>query len=259
MIIEKDEYIHCRILSKKNLNEVSSNEDVNVFVGEIGDITPSSILLSECLSLDEIERANKFKIESVRNTYVLAHAFLRKKLADELGVKPPDVPIVIDKYGKPYLESNTLSFNISHTRKSFAIVIARKLSVGIDIEEIKENIDFRTVMESYYHENEINAIKNAIPEEKIELFYKFWTRKEAFLKAIGIGLVNSLNEIDMSNVYSEVDEEFFPIKLSGGQCNYFIYTRRFGKAFLSISLSIPRKLLLLQLVSLILISQICML
>jgi len=98
----------------------------------------------------------------------------------------------LTKFGKPYFANEKFSFNISHSHNYILCAISReeKNSLGVDIEKVKE-IDFND-FESVWCQNEKNKIVSR------EVFYDFWTRKEAIVKAIGMGMYFPLNKIDVS-------------------------------------------------------------
>ncbi|WP_175502240.1 MULTISPECIES: 4'-phosphopantetheinyl transferase family protein [Cytobacillus] len=101
--------------------------------------------------------------------------------------------IVIKKnqYGKPYLLNRKSCFNISHSGE-WVVLATSKLSIGIDI-EMQKKINFH-IMDRFFNENEIHYIERQNEEEKkLRAFYKVWTRKESYVKAIGIGLQDNLN------------------------------------------------------------------
>lgn len=125
-----------------------------------------------------------------------------------------------DKYNKPFLKDSSLNFNISHSGKTVVCAISQKrVKLGIDIEEIKKiNInDF----ENIFHPNEFNKIRQT---NDIEEFYKYWTRKEAFTKAIGEGIILPLGPIDTTKKI-----------ISKNKDNYYLESHLLDKLFCSLA------------------------
>lgn len=100
-----------------------------------------------------------------------------------------------DKNNKPFIQDSNLNFNISHSGKTILCAISKhNIQLGIDVEEIEE-IDVKG-FSNVLHQNEFNKI---IQTNSSDLFYKYWTRKEAYTKAIGIGITMPLDKIDTTN------------------------------------------------------------
>ena len=173
------------------------------------------------LSDKEIERSKRFLHFRDERTYVISHALVNKKISELLRTEFNTLKINYFDNKKPYVERGNLDFNLSHSSDyfAFAISVHENIFVGVDIEEIKQNLDIKPIIENYFHKNEINYVLNSksynrTPHQK---FYEIWTRKEAFLKMLGIGLSGKLSEIDMSP-----DEHEIVIQDSGIiNINYF--------------------------------------
>lgn len=111
-----------------------------------------------------------------------------------------------DKYNKPFLKDSSFNFNISHSGKTVVCAISRNgIKLGIDIEEIKK-IDING-FKNIFHPNEFNKITQT---KDVEEFYKYWTRKEAFTKAIGKGIVLPLGPIDTTKkIISKNKDDYY--------------------------------------------------
>ena len=154
------------------------------------------------LSHPEISRSKRFFKKTDERTYVISHALINKKISEILGLDFNKLKINYFDNKKPYIEQSNLDFNLSHSFDNFAFAIStyEDMFVGIDIEEIRFNLDIEPIVCNYFHENEINYILNSNADNLIkhQRFYEVWTRKEAFFKMLGIGLSEKLPEIDMS-------------------------------------------------------------
>lgn len=154
--------------------------------------------LRHCYSVlnnNEREQVARFTHIDLKNRYIQAHGLLRFLLADYLNCKPESLVFKKTTQGKPYLSDYPqLQFNISHSNDYLLIATAQDIAVGVDIEHIKtrktiENLVLRCCA------IEEQAYWFALPQaEKLRAFYQFWTRKEAFVKATGLGIVLGLNQ-----------------------------------------------------------------
>lgn len=153
------------------------------------------------LSDFELKRAGKFIKKEDYDTYIISHYFLRKSLAQKSDTDPEKVIINFESGEKPTTQSTQLDFNMSHSSNYFAIVLANEKhnNVGVDIEKTKPIKDLKDLIKGFFHNEEADYILNKDINSKSQetKFLEIWTRKEAFLKMIGIGLVNNLKNINL--------------------------------------------------------------
>jgi 4'-phosphopantetheinyl transferase len=158
----------------------------------------------EILSTEERARADKFRQPIHRIRFRLARGILRILISHYLGKHPGDLKFRYDSYGKPWLHSNDeeLNFNISHSHSwgLYAFTYGRK--VGIDIERIRPIKDIDTIINSVFSEQEIKAFLHLNRAERLEGFYRCWTRKEAVVKALGKGLSYDIRSFTVSLLLS---------------------------------------------------------
>jgi 4'-phosphopantetheinyl transferase len=161
------------------------------------------VLAKHCsvLSDDELARASKFVFDRDRHRYIQSRYCLRRLLGSYLRLVPAHVPIAIDANGKPKLDMNeTLAFNLSHCRDRGVLAVARAgagARVGVDIEWCNPETDVAAIAETVFSDDEIAALK-ALPQgEKRAAFFRCWTRKEAYLKAIGFGFATEARNVSV--------------------------------------------------------------
>jgi 4'-phosphopantetheinyl transferase len=146
--------------------------------------------------LDEAEQtqARKFKNELLHKRYVEIHGRLRNVLAQMLNQPPAKIRIKKAEHGKPYLaDYPELAFNLSHSADRVMIAVGWLCQLGIDIEICKQRINLSGLVGKCFAEEEA-AYWAKLPEtQKSREFYRFWTRKEAFVKATGHGITLGLN------------------------------------------------------------------
>ena len=153
----------------------------------------------EFLSENEKSRAERFIHKSDYNCYVSVHALLRIELSKYLGTKAKSIVIREYENGKPYIPETDLPFSLSRTRNMFAFVVGQSMHfLGIDIEQIKPDIDFINISRNYFSVKEqqlILSFKNVADQKRA--FFEIWTRKEALLKAIGIGINEEISKFEV--------------------------------------------------------------
>ncbi|MGH9947837.1 MAG: 4'-phosphopantetheinyl transferase family protein [Pyrinomonadaceae bacterium] len=158
------------------------------------DIDPRSLnSFFELLSDDEKRRADKFVFARDRNHFIAARGTLRKLLGGYLGKSPEKICFEVRKFGKPDLsgEDGNLRFNLSHSNGIAAIAVAMNREVGVDIEFVNNDFDIFRVAQSAFSTEDVSRIETLPSRLQATTFFSGWTRKEAFLKAMGDGLSSS--------------------------------------------------------------------
>ena len=151
--------------------------------------------------LDEAERvqAARFRFARDRDRYVARRGQVRGCLAEETGEAPQRLRISVDGYGKPFLADHPdLHFNISHTHGLALCVIGRGVPVGCDIERRDPAMACPAVAARLFAPAERDALAALPPEQWLDGFFNCWTRKEAYVKALGLGLSYPLDAFSVS-------------------------------------------------------------
>ncbi|WFU79144.1 4'-phosphopantetheinyl transferase superfamily protein [Bradyrhizobium sp. CIAT3101] len=152
---------------------------------------------------EERKRAESFRFMPDRERYCQSRLLLRSVLGGYLRQYPDKVPVVVGQHGKPQLDaaisSHDLQFNLSHSRDVAMLAVTTGQPVGIDVEAIAScsNLDVSTLVEGLLSDREAEAIKAQARESGQRSFLRCWTRKEALLKAVGLGLLTKLNEFEV--------------------------------------------------------------
>lgn len=142
------------------------------------------------LSPDEIARARRFVFEKDRHHFMAARAALRQLLARHLGQAPASLQFTAGPFGKPALaDAPGLHFNLSHSGATGVLALSERLATGIDVEVLRPMPDAGALADAYFAPAERSAIA-ALDDaaDRDAAFLRCWTRKEACLKAVGIGL-----------------------------------------------------------------------
>jgi 4'-phosphopantetheinyl transferase len=159
--------------------------------------------LTAFLNATELQRAQRFYKEVDQNRFIIYRAILKFVLASHTKWDVNNISLDYHFNKKPYLASHPwLYFNVSHSEDYAVIAISRK-KVGIDIEFMSEEFDFTSVLSDIFEANEILTIENS--DDKIQTFYTSWTRKEAFVKALGKGIDEDFKYIPCSDGLHNID------------------------------------------------------
>jgi 4'-phosphopantetheinyl transferase len=154
------------------------------------------------LSPKETDRARRFRKVSDRERYLVRQGILRGLLSQYLSCNPNEVEICREGNGKPYLSArmnlDNLQFSESDSDNMAAFAFTRSSRLGVDIEKIREFPDLLEIVEQHFTQREKYEVLSGPEDQRLILFYRFWTRKEAVLKAQGDGLLKALDSVDVA-------------------------------------------------------------
>ncbi len=169
----------------------------------------------------ECEQVARLSSSPNRGRAQVARAILRMILSRYIGAEPRALRFSYNPYGKPELappfNSIGLRFNLSHSHGVAIYAVARGRAVGIDLERIREGVPVEQLARRFFSPREV-AMLNEIPERaRKKAFFTCWTRKEAYVKARGVGLFSSFRHFTVSLAQGEpahlVDVEGDPQEL----------------------------------------------
>jgi len=148
----------------------------------------------EVLSPDERQRAARFHFERDARRFKIARARMRSILGSYLEHPPNELCFVYTKHGKPSIENpkRDIRFNLSHSGERAVLAVVQGREVGVDIEQIRENVEIDELAERFFSSGEKELLRPLARPHKLRNFFRFWTCKEAFLKAQAVGLTRSL-------------------------------------------------------------------
>jgi 4'-phosphopantetheinyl transferase len=163
----------------------------------------------------ELRRANSYNFAPDRETFITAHALTRAMLSSATGKPTAAWRYVGGEFGKPYLApgctAGGLQFNLSQTRGFVACAVAYR-EVGVDVESTDRLTDI-DIADTVFAPEEALLVKTAPPERQRYLFFRFWTLKEAFIKATGEGLRRPLDSFSFE--LDPIRIRFHPERLRG--------------------------------------------
>ena len=168
-------------------------------------LDPSEARVDECaatLSADEFERASRFHFERHRRRFICARGALREILGAYLGIDPHALTFAYGTHGKPALRSDArsrLSFNVSHSEDLALIAVApEQIEIGVDVEAERPMPDGDDIARRFFAPSEVERLQVLPAELRGRAFFECWTRKEAYLKALGDGLARPLDAFEVT-------------------------------------------------------------
>lgn len=172
----------------------------------------------EVLSAHERDRMSRLVFLRDRNRYLRSQVVLRNILAMYLLQDAADIDFEIGTEGKPHVRASTLHFNLSHSADQAVIGLTRAGAIGVDIEERREITDSAALARAYFSASEILELQRLPVSQRSRAFLVCWTRKEALLKATGVGLIG-LNRVEVgvqpfdAIAHADTDNERIDLRL----------------------------------------------
>lgn len=158
--------------------------------------------LADLLAADEAARAHRFVFERDRRHFIVARGLLRTLLGYYVGREPEGLQFTYGPYGKPALTmacgGDRLRFNLAHSQGYALYALTDGREVGVDIEYLRPLPDAEQIAEHYFSLQERAVLRSLPTDQKQEAFFHCWTRKEAYLKALGDGLARPLDQFAVS-------------------------------------------------------------
>jgi 4'-phosphopantetheinyl transferase len=156
------------------------------------------------LSAPERQQAQRLAFARDRRRFIVARARLRQLLGTRLGVRPATIELTSGPYGKPMLaprfRASDVRFNVSHSADLAVYAFARRREIGVDVEALRTIPDADRISARFFSAGEAAAYAALDPGARPVAFVNCWTRKEAFLKALGGGLSYPLDRVEVSLV-----------------------------------------------------------
>jgi 4'-phosphopantetheinyl transferase len=191
----------------------------------------TSALVEQCrsyLSIGEHQRADRFVFERDRVHHTVAHGVLRHLLGRYCGIRPESLQFSVTAAGKPSmarLPANPaegppgIHVNLTHSGGRALLGVSQGRELGIDLEQVRPNIEVLSISRNYFFGAERDAIEGALSVTRDSLFFRYWVAKEAVLKAQGIGLGFPLDQFRVDFLPGDAEariETFDPGRLDGG-------------------------------------------
>lgn len=175
-----------------------SGNFVDVWHGRLQPVADTTAGFLEILSESEKHKAQSFNNKLLRDRFILVRAILRQTLAKYLQKEPYELTFETSEYGKPYLTYGAVHFNLSHTADYLMIAVANFADIGIDVEIIKPRSNLTGLATRCFSTRELYDWQQLQTAQKTEAFYRLWTKKEAFVKAVGRGIALGMEQCEVN-------------------------------------------------------------
>jgi 4'-phosphopantetheinyl transferase len=175
------------------------DDEVHVWSTRPDSITDAALLhaYGALMTGDERARQGRFRLERSRHEHLVTRALLRTVLSRYLDRAPTEWRFVENRHGRPELApgfDSRLRFNLSHTEGLIACAVTLDRDVGVDVEALDRRGETVRIADRFFSPSEVRALR-ALPEsERRERFFSYWTLKEAYIKARGLGLAIPLGQ-----------------------------------------------------------------
>ncbi len=158
----------------------------------------------DVLSVSEKKRYQRLQIDAKREQFLLGKIFIRQVLSRYHPVDPLAWEFVESEHGKPMLSPDSmqqgnppLSFNLTHSNDLFVLGVCAGHTIGVDVEFAARPRRIRKLAARHFSNQEVTDLEGCSGKEKLQRFYQIWTQKEAYVKAKGSGLTESLQHFTM--------------------------------------------------------------
>jgi 4'-phosphopantetheinyl transferase len=196
--------------------------EVHIWTLPTGALHAVSVMFEPVLATDELDRADRFRFGHLRDSFVIGRGALRCLLGRYLDLHPTSIRFIYGSKGKPALDACArIHFNMTHSGSLAAVAITADCQIGLDLEQIRPLSDMQQIAARFFCSEEAAEIMSLPPSERERAFYCCWTRKEAYIKAIGEGLSTPLDSFRVT-VLPNTPANF--VHLSHGQTDTDAWT-----------------------------------
>ena len=177
--------------------------EVHVWAAALDATGDRQLRLAATLTPEERERAARFRTSELRRRWTAGRGLLREILGHYLAVEPAAVRFGRNAHGKPMLAGEAqlpIALNLARSGGLGVYAFTSSHAVGVDLEEVREFPEMRAMAGNTFSRGERAALEAVSHEDFLAAFFRCWTRKEAFLKARGTGLLAALDSFDVEVV-----------------------------------------------------------
>jgi 4'-phosphopantetheinyl transferase len=158
--------------------------------------------LARWLSPDELSRSERYRFDRDRMRFIASRGILRMLLGSYLEMAPNQLIFDYSLHGKPNLSpvstQTPIQFNLSHSEDICLFAFTKNARIGVDLEYLHPIPDVDQICERYFSAGEKRTMRSLPEDQKLEAFFTGWTRKEAYVKALGGSLLPALDQFEVS-------------------------------------------------------------
>lgn len=212
-----------------------SADAVYIHFAKLDELRPRAEALGSLLDAQERARAERFKFDTDRERFVLGHGWMRTLLGHYSGLPPGSIQAIRGRFGKPYLPGRELFFNLSDTKDAVVLAVSQSIELGVDLETLSRSVDHAAVGAHYFTSSEQAKIAQSHSAKRT--FLDYWTRKEAVLKASGVGIMDDLRTLSVHDPVNHLTIQHAEFMAMAAE-NYFVRTWHVNEQHI-ISLATP--------------------
>ena len=188
----------------------------------------------DLLTSEEKVRFSRFMFEKDRHQYLLTRALERDVLSRYVGVEARALVFTRNGFGKPMLmepDPCSISYSLSHTTDLSVCAVSSGQAIGVDVESLQRASNHETIAKRFFTESESTFLESLEGGEQSTEFLRLWTLKEAFIKAVGLGLALPLNSFELETFSDRPPKGTFSKELveKGERCRFLQI--RLGNSF----------------------------
>jgi 4'-phosphopantetheinyl transferase len=175
-------------------------DEIHVWRAHLEDNASTVDAFWPALSVPERRRAERFHFDRDRCHFVIARGILRNILSRYLRSTPAQISFTYNQYGKPALSATKdgLHFNVSHSHGAALYAFTRACQLGIDLELLRDDFASLEIARRFFSAAEVSVLRSQQASQQTQAFFNCWTRKEAYIKALGEGLSHPLDRFSVS-------------------------------------------------------------
>jgi 4'-phosphopantetheinyl transferase len=176
-------------------------DEVHICIASLDRADAEVSFFAGLLAEDETQRAKRFYFPRDRDRFIVGRGLLRTILSSYLEVGPDEICFTYGTHGKPSLEQKEgqlgIDFNLAHSGGWGIYAVTKDRPVGVDVELIQHDFPGDSVAEHFFSPREVDSLRALPKDMQTAAFFRCWARKEAFIKALGLGLSCPLGDFDV--------------------------------------------------------------
>jgi 4'-phosphopantetheinyl transferase len=178
-------------------------DEIHLWLTDYAAIEDDSLIAAYHALLNEAEREQqqRFRFAKDRRRYLVTRALVRSALSGYAPVAPEEWRFTTNAWGRPEIanvDAGDLTFNVSHTHSLIALAVTRGRAVGVDVENWCGRDVSPGIAERFFAPTEAAALRAILKSRQQERFFEYWTLKESYIKARGMGLSIPLDQFSFS-------------------------------------------------------------
>jgi len=180
-----------------------ADDEVHIYYADVDSLLCCAGILENTLSDKENLRKYRFLFWKDKYSYIVSRGLLRVILGAYLGDEPKNLVFINGPHGKPILDGGSnpdgIRFSVSHSNRRVVYAINRGREIGVDIEKIRPEFSFDEISDKYFSAREAAFLRTLPVHDRKEVFFTYWTLKEAFMKGTGEGFSLPLNRFEITH------------------------------------------------------------